>query len=208
MDAFFFSMKRAHLGWERLGRKLLGPEGLTPARYDLLNTIVDCEANGELMTQAELWKRLGVVRSAVCEMVKELVEKKLLTRYRAKDSRTWIVRLTELAKKLQKSAYDDVNNNGIATQWADSLMTNRRDIDPMPIRHEWSQTFFSIGADLGNRVRRNRDLYCWDIEELYASLITPEDGETWGDVPWMDEKWIAENTVREVTSDEMLAMTS
>ena len=195
MDAFFFSMKRAHLGWERLGRKLLQQEGLTPARYDLFNTIVDCEANGELMTQAELWKRLGVVRSAVCEMVKELVEKKLLTRYRAADSRTWIVRLTELAKRLQKSAYDDLNNNGIATQWADSLMTNRQNIDPMPIRHDWTGTFFTIGADLGNRVRRNHDLYTWDIEELYASLITPEDGETWGDVPWMDEKWIAENSI-------------
>ena len=194
MDAFFFAMKRAHLGWERLGRNLLKPEKLTPARYDLLNTIVDCEANGELMTQAELWKRLGVVRSAICEMVMELVELKLLTRTRAPDKRTWIVRMTELGKKLQKSAYDDLNNNGIATGWADSLMTDRLDIDPMPIRHHWSQVFFNIGADLGNRVRRNRDLYCWDIEELYASLIRPEDGETWGDVPWMDEKWIAENS--------------
>ena len=197
MDAFFFSMKRAHLGWERLGRKLMKPEGLTPARYDLLNTIVDCEASGDLMTQAELWKRLGVVRSAVCEMVKELVEKKILTRYRLKkNSRTWIVRLTELGRKLQKSAYDDLNNNGIATQWADSLMTDRMDhIDPMPIRYHWTQVFLSIGADLGNWVRRNTDLYFWDIEELYASLIRPEDGETWGDVPWMDDKWIAENSV-------------
>jgi DNA-binding MarR family transcriptional regulator len=196
MDAFFFSMKRAHLGWERLGRRLLKPEGLTPARFDLLNTIVDCEASGELMTQAELWKRLGVVRSAVCEMVKALVEAKILKRYReTPKARTWIVTLTELGKKLQKSAYDDLNNNGIATQWADSLMTDRQDIDPMPIRYEWTSKFFSMGADLGNRVRRNGDLYCWDIEELYASLIRPEDGETWGDVPWMDEKWIAENSV-------------
>jgi DNA-binding MarR family transcriptional regulator len=195
MDAFFFSMKRAHLGWERLGRKFLKEEGLTPARYDLLNTIVDCEASGSLMTQAELWKRLGVVRSAVCEMVMELVELKILTRTRAKDSRTWIVRLTELGKRLQKSAYEDLNNNGIATQWADSLMTDRKNIDPMPIRYEWTQIFFSIGADLGNHVRRNSDLYAWDIEELYASLIRPEDGETWGNVPWMDDKWIAENSV-------------
>jgi DNA-binding MarR family transcriptional regulator len=182
MDAFFFSMKRAHLGWERLGRMFLKQEGLTPARYDLLNTIVDCEANGDLMTQAELWKRLGVVRSAVCEMVMDLVEQKILTRKRADDGRTWIVRLTELGKKLQKSAYDDLNNGGIATQWADSLMTDRMDVDPMPIRYEWTQKFFSMGADLGNWVRRNSDLYCWDIEELYASLIRPEDGETWGAV--------------------------
>ena len=195
MDAFFFSMKRAHLGWERLGRKFLKQDSLTPARYDLLNTIVECEANQELMTQAELWKRLGVVRSAVCEMVMELVEQKILTRYRAADSRTWIVRLTELGKKLQKAAYDELNNNGIATQWADSLMTDRLNIDPMPERHRWTQVFFNIGADLGNWVRRNRDLYTWDIEELYASLIRPEDGDTWGDIPWMDEKWIAENSI-------------
>ena len=191
MDAFFFSMKRAHLGVERLGRAFLKEFALTPARFDLLNTIVEC--TDEPITQAELWKRLGVVRSAVCEMVKELVELKILVRSRAPDKRTWIVRLTELGKKLQKSAFDDLNNNGIATAWADSLMTNQQDIDPMPIRYEWTQTFFAIGADLGNRVVRN-DVYFWDIEEMYGALITPEDGETWGPIPWMDEKWIAENS--------------
>ena len=160
-------MKRAHLGWERLGRKFLEPHALTPARFDLLNTIVDCEASSERMTQAELWKRLGVVRSAVCEMVKELVEAKILERHRAPDSRTWIVRLTELGRTLQKAAYDELINNGIATQWADSLITNRMEIDPMPIRHEWTQKFFSIGADLGNHVRRNTDLYTWDIDATH-----------------------------------------
>jgi hypothetical protein len=75
------------------------------------------------------------------------------------------------------------------------LITRGTTIDPMPLRHHWTQIFFGIGADLGNRVRRNHDLYTWDIEELYTSLIRPEDGETWGDVPWMDEEWIAENSV-------------
>ena len=190
MDAVFFSMKRAHLGAERLGRWLLKEFSLTPARFDLLNTIVDCEVSGELMTQAELWKRLGVVRSAVCEMLKELLELKIVKRYRERPkARTWIIRLTDLG-------------NGVATQWADSMITSRMDIDPMPIRHEWTQRFFWIGAELGNWVKRNTDLYIWDIEELYASLITPEDGETWGDVPWMDEKWIEENSVEMV---EMVA---
>jgi hypothetical protein len=32
------------------------------------------------------------------------------------------------------------------------------------------------------------------MEDLYAAVIRPEDGETWGRVPWMDEKWIAENS--------------
>jgi DNA-binding MarR family transcriptional regulator len=195
MDAVFFSMKRAHLGGQRLGRRFLKEFELTPARFDLLNTIVDCE---EPMTQTELWKRLGIVRSAVCEMVKVLEKLGILKRDRAPDSRTWIVRLTELGKKLQREAYDVLINNGIATQWTDSLITLRTESDPMPLRHRWTQVFFSIGAELGNRVRRNTDLYTWDIEELYTSLIRPEDGETWGDVPWMDDEWIAENTVEMV----------
>ena len=112
------------------------------------------------------------------------------------------MKLTQLGKRLQKEAYDELNNNGIATQWADSLITDRKDIDPMPVRYEWTQTFFSIGADLGNRVRRNHDLYTWDIEELYACLIRPEDGETWGRVPWMDDKWIAENSFERCHFDE------
>jgi hypothetical protein len=75
------------------------------------------------------------------------------------------------------------------------LITNRTDLDPAPTRHEWAGTFFCIGARLGNDVRRNTDLYCWDIEEFYACLIRPEDGPTWGKVPWMDDAFIAENSV-------------
>jgi DNA-binding MarR family transcriptional regulator len=201
MDAVFFSMKRAHLGVERLGRRFLKEFALTPARFDLLNTIVDCEERQELMTQAELWKRLGVVRSAVCEMVKELVEAKLLKRHRAADSRTWIVRLTELGRRLQKEAFDVLINGGIATQWADSLITKRLNIDPAPVRHHWTQIFFSIGADLGNWVRRNTDLYTWDIEEFYAELIAPNERDIHeAEIPWVDEIELTPENSVEVSS--------
>src|SRR5947209_1051902 len=154
MDAVFFSMKRAHLGGQRLGRALLEPFGLTPARFDMLNTIVDCEVP---ITQSELTRRLGVVRAAVCEMVHALVGLKILKRVRAADSRTWIVQLTVLGKRLQKAAYDALINEGVATQWTDSLITNRLDIDPAPRRHEWTQIFFAIGRRLGNYVQDNTD---------------------------------------------------
>ena len=197
MDAVFFSMKRAHLGAERLGRNALKDFELTPARFDLLNTIVDCEARGDVMTQAELWKRLGVVRSAVCEMVKELVAVKVLKRERVPKERTWFVRLTEIGKQLQKAAYDGLINDGVATQWADNLITLREENDPAPRRHEWTQIFFWIGARLGNRVRRNRDLYTWDIEEFYGALITPEERDGhYGDLPWVDELPMEEITRR------------
>lgn len=199
MDAVFFSMKRAHLGGERLGRWLLKEFELTPARFDLLNTIVDCEANEDVMTQAELWKRLGVVRSAVCEMVKELVKIGILKRHRrTPKSRTWIIQLTELGRKLQKAAYDELINNGVATQHANSLITHSYETDPAPRRYEWTPFFFSIGARLGNRVQRNGDLYVWDYEEFYAQLITPEDRDMYfGGLPWVDELPMEELVRRE-----------
>ncbi len=184
MDAIFFSMKRAHLGGERLGRALLEPYGLTPARFDLLNTIVDAT---EPLPQKELWKRLGVVRSAVCEMVKSLMKLALVKRYRAADSRTWIVQLTTRGREVIRRAYDALINRGDATVRVDALITGDAVYDPAPTRHAWTGTFFDIGAVLGNRVWRNTDLYCWDIEEFYAWLTTYEERGLAREVPFVDE---------------------
>ena len=192
MDAICFSMKRAHLGWERLGRFLLEPFGLTPARFDMMKTIFECE---ELLSQAKLVKRLGVVRSAVSDMVKVLIELKLLTKFRAADGRTFIVQLTALGRALIKKACDELMNNGEATAYVDNVITDDFNRDPMGRRHDWTAWCLLIGAKLGNDAIANRDLYWWDMEDLYALLIRPEDGETWGPIPWMDDKWIAENSV-------------
>jgi hypothetical protein len=43
------------------------------------------------------------------------------------------------------------------------------------------------------------------MEEFYALLIRPEDGETWGNVPWMDEAWIAKNTIDEEVPSWLVA---
>ena len=199
MDAFFFSMKRAHLGWERLGRELLKDFELTPARFDLLNTIADSEdEDAEPITQAEIWKRLGVVRSAVCEMVKALVELGLISRRRVPEERTYFVELTALGRRVRSAAYDGTVNNGEATQWADNLMTNQQDIDPMPIRYESTLLFFAIGGRLGNWVRRNRELYIWDYEDLYGSLVTAEElanGDGFAGIPIVDDEWVAQNSI-------------
>jgi DNA-binding MarR family transcriptional regulator len=197
MDAIFYSMKRAHLGGQRLGRLLLEPFagfGLTPARFDMMKTIYECP---EMLSQAALTRRLGVVRSAVSDMVKALIELKLLTKFRAADGRTFIVQLTERGRALIKVACDELMNNGEATAYVDNLITDGEG-DPMDRRHNWTEWFFQIGAKLGNNAYANRDLYWWDLEDLYALVIRPEDGETWGDVPWMDDEWIAKNGVEMV----------
>ena len=195
LDAVFFSMKRAHLGGQRLGRFLLEPFedfGLTPARFDMMKTIFESQ---EMLSQARLVKMLGVVRSAVSDMVKVLIKRKLLTKFRAADGRTFIVQLTEFGRALIKKACDELLNNGEATAYVDNLITNDFDRDPMGRRHDWTAWFFHIGRKLGNDATANRDLYFWDMEDLYALVIRPEDGETWGPIPWMDDEWIAKNSV-------------
>jgi DNA-binding MarR family transcriptional regulator len=195
MDAIFFSMKRAHLGGERLGRFLLEPFkafGLkTTARFDMMKTIYESE---EMLSQARLVEMLGVVRSAVSDMVKVLIKLKLLTKFRAADGRTFIVQLTEFGRALIKKACDELMNNGEATAYVDNVITDDFNRDPMGRRHDWTAWFLHIGRKLGNDAIANRDLYWWDMEDLYALLIRPEDGETWGPIPWMDERWIAENS--------------
>jgi len=206
MDAVFFSMKRAHLGGERLGRFLLEPFkvfGLkTTARFDMMKTIYE---SAEMLSQARLVEMLGVVRSAVSDMVKVLIKLKLLTKFRAADGRTFIVQLTEFGRALIKKACDELMNNGEATAYVDNVITDNFNRDPMSRRHDWTAWFFYIGQRLGNDAVANRDLYWWDIEDLYASIIRPEDGETWGPIPWMDEKWIAENSV-EMTAEEIASI--
>lgn len=202
-DAVFFSMKRAHLGGQRLGRTLIEPfkgVGLTPARFDMMKTIFECE---EMLSQAKLVQRLGVVRSAVSDMVKTLIELELLKKFRAADGRTFIVQLTDFGRKVIKRACDELLNNGEATAHVDELITHDERECPIDRRADWTGWFFGIGARLGNDALANCDLYWWDIEDLYAVNIRPEDGPTWGDVPWVDEAWIANNTFEEVSAAEL-----
>ena len=207
LDAVFFSMKRAHFGGQRLGRFLLEPFeefGLTPARFDMMKTIFETP---EMLSQARLVEMLGVVRSAVSDMVKRLIKLKLLSKFRAADGRTFIVQLTEFGRALIKKACDELMNNGEATSCVNGVITDDFNRDPMSRRHDWTSWFFYIGQKLGNDATANRDLYWgWDIEDTYASIIRPEDGETWGPIPWMDEKWIAENTIDEEVPAEVLAL--
>jgi hypothetical protein len=98
-------------------------------------------------------------------------------------------------------------NNGEATAYVDNVITHDFNRDPSTRRHDWTGWFFHIGHVLGNSAIANVDLYVWDLEELYPLLIRPEDGETWGPIPWMDEKWIAENSF-EIDPETLAAMSA
>jgi DNA-binding MarR family transcriptional regulator len=78
MNAMFFGTKRAYHGILRVTRKRLAPSGLTPARFDLLWTVMrygerdrGCVCKAPL-TQSGLRRKLGVTASTVCRMLESL----------------------------------------------------------------------------------------------------------------------------------------
>jgi DNA-binding MarR family transcriptional regulator len=78
MNAMFFGTKRAYHGILRVTRRRLAPSGLTPARFDLLWSVMrygerdrECVCKTQL-TQSGLRRKLGVTASTVCRMLKSL----------------------------------------------------------------------------------------------------------------------------------------
>jgi DNA-binding MarR family transcriptional regulator len=77
MNAMFFGVKRAHHGILRVTRKRLAPSGLTPARFDMLWTLMrygepDGQCRPTPLTQSRLRRKLGVTASTVCRMLQSL----------------------------------------------------------------------------------------------------------------------------------------
>jgi DNA-binding MarR family transcriptional regulator len=114
MDAVNFSIKRTHLALNRLGRTLLRPHGLTPARFDLMFA---CEYG---ITQSELWRRLEVVRSVVCEMLGALEKLGWVERIRA--GRTRLVRLTATGRALFEKLLAEYVQSGDVGAWVDHAL--------------------------------------------------------------------------------------
>jgi DNA-binding MarR family transcriptional regulator len=183
MDAVLFAVKRAHLGGERFGRRMLRQFGLTPARFDLMNAASG--ASG--VTQSVLWRRLGVVRSAVCEMISALAGLGLVERRRdLLDRRTCLVRLTARGRDLFERAYAALIESGDVTVAIDRVLASHIvEIDPTAIRYEFVGRSFAI-ADAFSRGRAsNWDPYGWNFEDFYHWFVEPEDGDVPGGIPFV-----------------------
>ncbi len=73
MHELHFDIKRVYLCDVAFNRKVLARYGLTPARYDLLCVIAGC-ADGFMVPQNILHRRLGVTAPVVSRMLKSLRE--------------------------------------------------------------------------------------------------------------------------------------
>jgi len=137
--------------------------------------------------QSELWRRLNVVRSVISEMVRALRILGWVTRVRAADSRTWLVRLTGRGRALYERAYDRCVESGDAALHVDcGLGDGYVESDTRRIREE-----FLLVCDAVQRVFRVRDpcrradLYMWRPEDYYFWFVEPGEGE--GDVPFVTD---------------------
>ena len=182
MDAVLFAAKRAHLGCERFGTRMLRGFGLTPARFDLMNVVSGFGG----VKQSDIWRRLGVVRSAVCEMLVRLQAIGLVQRRRdTQDRRTWVVSLTARGREVFERAYEALINSGDVAVCLDSVLARRNiDVDTAARRYEYVGWLLGLGADFGARAR-GPDLYWWDYEDFYAWFADVEDGDPEGGVPFV-----------------------
>jgi len=188
MDAVMFHLKGAHLTAQRVGRTLLRTFAITPARFDLMLAL------GEKgMRQNDLWRRLGVVRSAVSEMLRSLRALGWVKRVRASDGRTWLIQATRRGRAVLERAYERCVANGDATVHMDAGLTEGHvEIDALARRNAF--IFACDGFETHFRLVpwfRGRDLYEWHPED-YWTLLTTHDDPTGGEaVPWVDE-WLRE----------------
>jgi DNA-binding MarR family transcriptional regulator len=182
MDAVMFEVKGTHLAAQRQGRVMLRRFGLTPARFDLMHAL-----GRDGMKQSDLWKRLNVTRSVVCEMVHALKVLGWVARVRAADSRTWMVRLTRRGWALFERAYDACVESGDAALRMDQgLARGYVEIDGVAARNEF--LFVCEGIQWEFRPHSwfgGRPLYVWKPEDYYAWLTDPD--EPPGDVPFVTD---------------------
>ncbi len=125
-----FEVKAAHLSVQRVGRGLLRPHGMTVARFDLMNAL-----GLKGMKQSDLWKRLNVVRSVICEMVRSLMELGWVKRVRAADSRTWLVMATRKGREIFQRAFDaHVETGNVSVLMDYGLSRTHAETDALEIR--------------------------------------------------------------------------
>ena len=168
MDAVLFEVKKGHLVGARFARRTLRGFELTPARFDLMNAVGRRGAR-----QSDLWRRLQVVRSVVCEMVRALEEAGWVVRTRdRKDGRTWRISWTALGREVFERAYARWVESGDVAVCLDAVLVNGFfESDPGPKRTALITALGTLIGAFGWAGQRARDLYMWDPEDYYDRLV-------------------------------------
>ena len=186
MHAMFFGIKRWHLRIVETTKKLLQPDSLTPARFDLMRAIA--ARDGE-MTQRSLQWLFGVSAVTICRMCKGLEEKGFVRRERlAHDRRIVNVIITRdgykafrrdlaycvksrineylAAALVTENKHANIDSRTVrrrVERATDHLTRGRRILrDRSPVRHAWARRDFAtlgmiaLRHEMSNRPIRRR----------------------------------------------------
>jgi DNA-binding MarR family transcriptional regulator len=117
MHSILFAVKRADQRSRALQRRLLGPFGITPARYDLLFIMLQNHVHRKSpwMFQSRIRKELGVTAPTVSVMVRALAALGFVTRKRQRfgDRRQVIVTMTKRAFSMLRNVREQVIKPGV-----------------------------------------------------------------------------------------------
>jgi DNA-binding MarR family transcriptional regulator len=120
MNVIFFGLKRAYHGTLRVTRRALARLGLTAARFDLLYIV---QKAGEMMTQRELRKALGVSGPTVSRMLGSLEDLGLVEREVSDlDRRERYVMLTNAGRGCVRKAVRSLIHTGLVQLAVDSAL--------------------------------------------------------------------------------------
>jgi DNA-binding MarR family transcriptional regulator len=117
MHSLLFGMKRADQCSRALQRRLLGPFGITPARYDMLFVIFQVRVYKRFRSifQSHLRRQLGVTAPTTSKMARALERLGFITRKRERfgDRRQILIELTEKGISLLRRVRKEVIDPGI-----------------------------------------------------------------------------------------------
>jgi DNA-binding MarR family transcriptional regulator len=180
MDAVMFDLKAAHLSVQRVGRMFAKPYGLTVARFDLMNAL-----GVDGMFQKDLWKRLNVTRSVICEMLGALLELGWVKRVRASDKRTWLVTLTEMGRAVFRRCFEETVNNGEVVGVLERGLEKCHGNTLSARETLWWYCKAFLEAYRTRPYWFGEDLYLCDPEDYYEWFIEP--GTISFGLPWANE---------------------
>ena len=190
MHTAFFDMKQAHLAAVRFGRRETEAVGLTPARLDMLRTIL--EQPGMHVLQRKLRHFLGVSNAVVSIMIRALEALGFVKRTRAEnDGRTFDVRLTGLAKRALRAVFFETVTMGFLELALVSAFVKHhvprpgweRTLNRLQSRLGMFRRAFGIGTTSYNPWDANDDDESFYYDD-HASNPNADTSAPIGDEPW------------------------
>ncbi len=174
MNTVSFEMRQAHLAAFRFASKTTSLVGLTPARLNIIRTLL--ERPGHSVLQSNLHHLLGVSRTVISIMVRALEKLGFLTRRPSlKDRRTFVLEPTPLAERALRRVHLENNVFGYLPL-AFSSTLGERFAPPADWELQFGQASLVL-RKFRDGLGRGESYNPWDVNEDDYGLLAPRPEE-------------------------------